>query len=167
MAGGGGHGGPDMTPMLDMVLQLLMYFIVCANLAGRAVNPGLVELLPESAVAERGNDDGEGGILYVNVTYNKENPADHRVIFLDKGPFGLSTESEMRKRDKYGYDAFEVALEDFAGYAKKDEKGKIMTTVILRADGRVGFGDVRNLMETFEKKGFKKFNMASTINRRE
>src|SRR5581483_8904101 len=69
--GGGGEGGikaePDLTPMLDLVMQLLMYFIMCVNFITEEVPQDIQ--LPNSQEA-RPIDKSEGDILFMIV--NKE-----------------------------------------------------------------------------------------------
>src|SRR5260370_8500549 len=54
----GDHVDPDLTPMLDVVMQLLMYFILCFNFVNEEVSSDIV--LPDGQTARpliKGNDD--------------------------------------------------------------------------------------------------------------
>src|SRR5579884_2918601 len=81
--GAGGDGGiraePDLTPMLDLVMQLLMYFIMCANFIGEEVPENIH--LPSSQAAKpltREND-----ILFMNI--NREG----KVLVLGQEPMNM------------------------------------------------------------------------------
>ena len=80
MSHGAGAGDiraePDLTPMLDLVMQLLMYFIMCVNFIGEEVNEN-VQLPP--AQAARPIDKSEGDVLFVNVNKDGKN---HTAIIL-------------------------------------------------------------------------------------
>ena len=79
-------GGPDMTPMIDMVFLLLIFFLLTFSFTtvwGVNVNlPGMKE--PEKRVESR--------VLRVAVASNGE-------IFMDSKPVGLQ-ELEMRLQEK-------------------------------------------------------------------
>src|SRR5947208_403991 len=55
---------PNLTPMLDLVMQLLMYFIICVNFVAEEV-PQEVALPP--AQAARPIDKSEGDVLFLNL----------------------------------------------------------------------------------------------------
>jgi biopolymer transport protein ExbD len=137
-------GHPDMTPMLDLVMQLLMYFILCANFLGQEVSEELVKL-PESAAAVPLSKRDED-ILFVNVTANKDNP----IVLFGKPAMKL--------------DGFEYEIANKIGpTAPKDGTGRILTTVILRIDGGADYGDVYNVLNICKKNKFQRFNTRLTI----
>src|SRR5262245_42521187 len=131
------HGGhPDMTPMLDLVMQLLMYFILCANFLGQEVNAELVKL-PDSAAAVP-LDKREGDILFINITAKGE------MVMFGKPPLDLAN--------------FEYELSKAASAAPKDAAGKILTTVILRADAGTDYGVIFQVLTLCKKQNFRFFN---------
>jgi len=132
-----------MTPMLDLVMQLLMYFILCANFLGQEVSDELVKL-PNSAAAIPQDKKG-GDYLVVLVTANKQRP--------------IILPPDVRADDKLDLDAFEVKLADKAKYAPKDPQTKhILTTVVLRIDKDADYGLVYDVMNICKRKDFRNFN---------
>src|SRR5262245_35559508 len=130
---------PDMTPVLDLVMQLLMYLIVCAHFLGQEVSDELVSL-PDSSTAVP-LDKKEGDILFVNVTVNKDRP----IVIFGKDPLNLGE--------------FEFEMDKLMGMAPKDGEGKILTTVIIRADTRSQYGNVWRVLNICKKKNFRHFTM--------
>jgi len=65
MSHGGGSDSvePDLTPLLDLVMQLLMFFIINVNFLSAEVNPTIE--LPKSQSA-RPMDKPAGGDIYLN-----------------------------------------------------------------------------------------------------
>ena len=80
--GGGGddNAEPDLTAMLDVVMQLLMYFIMCANFIDQE-NTAEV-LLPVAAMA-RPLGKEESDVLFLNVDQ------EGKVLILGEAPKDL------------------------------------------------------------------------------
>jgi biopolymer transport protein ExbD len=137
--GAGGDGprvDPDLTPMLDLVMQLLMYFILCANLLGQEVVAD-VQLPPSQAA--RPLDKSETEILFVNV--NREG----KVLVLGREP--------MANEDTVKW------LNDRVMDSPKDEKGKPRTAIVIRADIGASYEDVYWLLSKCKEKGFTKYKV--------
>src|SRR5262245_45381774 len=54
---------PNLTPLLDIVLQLLMFFIMCVNFVNQQVNEEI--RLPRSA-SVKPMDKADADVLYIN-----------------------------------------------------------------------------------------------------
>jgi biopolymer transport protein ExbD len=140
---GGGHGGsghPDLTPMLDLVMQLLMYFIMCANFLGVQVNREIS--LPDSQSA-RPLDRREGDVLFVNVN------AQGQILVLGQEPMGISD--------------YDYWLSKRATEAPKDKDGKITTVIVLRGDKAADYSIIYQTLQTSRKRGFRYFNTRLNI----
>jgi biopolymer transport protein ExbD len=141
---GGGDGAiraePDLTPMLDLVMQLLMYFIMCVNFIGEEVNEN-VQLPP--ATAAKPIDKSEGDVLFVNV--NKEG----KVLVLGQDPMDLSETTKW--------------LNDRVMEAPKDERGNPKTAVVIRADQGTDYASVYGLLDLCKQKKFSKFKVRATM----
>ncbi len=99
---------PNLTPLLDMVLQLLMFFMMCVNFVGEQVNP-LIQL-PRSDSAVPVNRSGKpDNVLFVNLTAEGEelDPDTHektgrktepRVLIVGRDPFNIS-QAGLKMRD--------------------------------------------------------------------
>src|SRR3954470_6910832 len=59
---------PNMTPLLDLVLQLVMFFMLCANFVMEQTNASIV--LPEAIAAKTLQKEGGDHPIFLNI--NKE-----------------------------------------------------------------------------------------------
>lgn len=142
---GGGHGSseePDLTAMLDVVMQLLMYFILCVHFDKEEVSEDI--MLPNSQQAKAAVK-GEGDLLFMNV--NKDGKVE---VLGEKDPMDVSqTEYWLDKRAMDARDA-----------SKSD---KINTAIVLRADRGASYGQVFEIMQSCKKKGFTKFKVRAIV----
>jgi biopolymer transport protein ExbD len=141
--GGGGddNAEPDLTAMLDVVMQLLMYFIMCANFIAQENNADV--LLPLATAAKPLTKDDDD-VIFLNV--DKEG----KVLILGEAPKDL--------------DATRLWLDNRALDAKqKSGDDKINTAVVVRAHQDVSYETVYRLMETSKQKGFKRFKLRAII----
>src|SRR5438445_4074680 len=60
----GERADPNLTPLLDVVLQLLMFFMMCVNFVTEQVNQNIELPVAQSA---RPMDKGEVDVLFLNV----------------------------------------------------------------------------------------------------
>src|SRR5262245_2699422 len=122
MAGtiGGGVGikaEPNLTPLLDIVLQLLMFFIMCTNFIAEEVSGDIV--LPKAQSA-RPMDKSETDVIFLNIF------SDGKVKVLDRRPMN-SLETRYWLKERYER-------------TERDSKdGKVNTAVILRAHQDVDY----------------------------
>jgi biopolymer transport protein ExbD len=141
--GGGGddNAEPDLTAMLDVVMQLLMYFIMCANFIAQENNADV--LLP-LATAARPLTKDDDDVIFLNVD------KDGKVLILGEAPKDL--------------DATRLWLDNRALDAKqKSGNDTINTAVIVRAHQDVSYETVYRLMETSKQKGFRRFKLRAII----
>jgi biopolymer transport protein ExbD len=144
MSHGAGAGDiraePDLTPMLDLVMQLLMYFIMCVNFIGEEVNAD-VQLPPSQAA--RPIDKSEADVLFVNVS------REGKVLVLGQEP--------MEQTDTIKW------LNDRVMDSPKDEKNKPRTAIVIRADSGASYDSVYWLLDQCKLKGFSKFKVRATM----
>ena len=146
---------PNLTPLLDMVLQLIMFFMLCANFVMEQVNESVK--LPE-AIAAKALDKTTKDYIILNVMVNAENgrilttvgPAD----VLD-GPVQVTN----YMRNQFELDKARAKPADW-------EAGKGRSLVILRADignndpnkpplrPGCNFGHVNEVMQACRKAGY-------------
>jgi len=117
---------PNLTPLLDMVLQLLMFFMICVNFVTEQVNEDIQ--LPK-AQAARPMEKTEIDVLFLNLTAEGK----LKVLSQDQA-IGLP-EIKVYLRRQYA-DAERVA---------KD--GKVRTAVVIRADQNANYADVFKVMQ--------------------
>jgi biopolymer transport protein ExbD len=132
---------PDLTAMLDLVMQLLMYFIMCANFIDQE-NTAEV-LLPVAQMAKPISRD-DSDVLFVNVDQ------DGKVLILGEPPKDL--------------DATRLWLDNRALEAKtKSGDNSIRTAIVVRAHRDASYDSVYRLMQACKDKGFKRFKLRAMI----
>jgi biopolymer transport protein ExbD len=141
---------PNLTPMLDMVLQLVMFFMLCANFVTDRANKSIK--LPDSIEAKALDKDVES-VIYLNVD------SDGDVLLVPRNV----TREEKRKDNSIAI-TNEIALQsymkqrllDFEKTLKKAEQGQGKTPlVIIRADKGCTFRKVYNVMSACQKAGMR------------
>ena len=125
---------PDLTAMLDVVMQLLMYFIFLRRLINEQVTADV--LLPVSQAAKP-ITKAEGEVLFLNIN------AEGKVLALGKAPMNLA---ETR-----------LWLEKLASEFRKENE--VQAVVILRAHKDASYKDVYLTMQACKDKGFRKFKV--------
>ncbi len=129
---------PDLTAMLDVVMQMLLYFIMCARLLNEQTNADIK--LPASQAA-RPMTKGEGEVLFLNVN------ADGKVLALGEPPMTLS--------------AAKYWLEKRAGEYKRD--GQVQAAVVVRADKDANYEQVYRVLQACKDKGFRRFKLRAEM----
>jgi biopolymer transport protein ExbD len=129
---------PDLTAMLDVVMQMLMYFIMTARFINEQTTADIH--LPVSQAA-RPTTRSDGDVLFINVN------TDGKVLALGENPM---TVPEAR-----------LWLEKQALALKKD--GQVRATIIIRADQDANYEHVYRVMQACKDKGFRKFKLHAQI----
>jgi biopolymer transport protein ExbD len=133
----GSRADPDLTAMLDMVMQLLMYFIMCVNFSAQEYSEDIH--LPQAQSA-RPMGKGEGDLLRLDLL------ADGKVR-----PVGKSEmeSSELREwLQKKHLDAL-----------SHSKDGKNHTTILLRADREASYEAVYKVMHLCKEEHFNLFKL--------
>jgi biopolymer transport protein ExbD len=166
-SGDGPSAEPNLTPMLDLVLQVLMFFIICADFNNKVT--GVDMELPDSQSAKI-KEDIEGSYLFVSVKpFRAEDyrdsvessvyeqllqefkPGDSCVLTIGKPPRKIA--------------AIRFDLKDAFDDAKsKSPTGKVTTTVIIRADKGTQYAEIYRVMTIVKQVGFTNLKV-SAINR--
>jgi biopolymer transport protein ExbD len=140
-AGSNTEAEPDLTPMLDLVMQLLMYFIMVANFIGQENNADVKLPIAQSAKPKSPN---EGDVLFLNVN------ADGKVLIFGEAPKDM--------------DGARLWLDNKALDAKrKSPDGVNRTAIVVRAHKDASYETVYRLMQTCKEKGFKHFKLRAII----
>jgi biopolymer transport protein ExbD len=135
---------PNLTPMLDMVFQLITFFMLCINFTKdnndqRVRLPVAGSALPVDA-SRAGEDrlvlnvDREGRLLFNGQAYD--------------------TEGAIRQID---IQAQIVRLSAKVSGLKLDSAQGLPTTVVIRADRDTSFAQLYRLFTACQDKGFRKF----------
>jgi biopolymer transport protein ExbD len=151
MSHGPSHGevtaDPNLTPMLDLVMQLLMYFIICAKFSGEEVPQEVI--LPPSQGA-RPIDKSEGDVLFLNL-----DSGGNLIGILGQKPWNLNDLSAVTD--------FKYWLDKRATDAKKDDNGNCRTSIIIRADKSTDYALVYKVMQMCKEKKFNRFKLRANI----
>jgi biopolymer transport protein ExbD len=169
--GGGGEGSadPNLTPLLDLVLQLLMFFIMCVNFSSEQVSGDIKLPYSDSAKAIEKADIGS---LYLNVKSmrskefrdklaqeNKDDPGQIPQKFQNQDAVvlvpGLAPqtmlETRLWLRTQYD-DAKKVAV-----------NGEVKTVVNFRPDEEIELNQLFQLMQFCKVAGYKKLKLRAKI----
>jgi len=156
---------PNLTPLLDVVLQLLMFFMMCVNFVTEQVKEDVK--LPESQSA-RPMDKAETDVLFVNLKpfraddfaermspdimtrlQEKFHEGDPCVSVVGKEPMKL-LELKFWLRDRYEE-------------AEKNAKdGKVNTSIIIRADLNTDYGQVFQILHLCKVQGYRNLKLRAT-----
>ncbi len=141
---GGGDGNtaePDLTPMLDMVFQLITFFMLVINFKSAAMDLSLK--LPVVGSARPVETQGVEDFLVLNV--NKQGQLVIYNIVTDLEPY-LAREARV-SRMKLPVDK------------RDDPNAELPTSVVIRADKAVSFKDLNRVFTECQKRGFRKFSL--------
>ncbi len=157
--GGGGDSAPlepNMTPLLDLVLQILMFFIVTVNFA-TAENTGNVPLpdsqtarpLPKSALKEP---------IFLNLLVNKDADTGvrrHEVLLplqLDASgkPLPPMNQAEARRYMKRLFDDL-------------SRVGEVKNPVVIRAHKEADYNEVFQVLQSCSDAGFRNLKVRALV----
>ncbi|HJZ53372.1 MAG TPA: biopolymer transporter ExbD [Gemmataceae bacterium] len=136
----GKDGEPNLVPLLDLVLQLVMFFMVCANFVMEQVNQTIK--LPTAIAAKPIEKEGS---IYLNI--NKKGEVILTSVDAVGGDQILTNAEQVRSYMQRRYD------EDMRG-RKPDDKTGPRLKVVIRADQDAKFKDVNAIMIACRKAGF-------------
>jgi biopolymer transport protein ExbD len=149
MSHGGGGGGkgqvssdPNLTPLLDMVLQLVMFFMLIANfimdeLSDKIHLPSASQAKPLTAK--------DLNILYLNI---------------DKGGrVLLSVGDPLITPDQILF----YMKQQARNFPQGEAKARELMTVIIRADKETRFRDIHKTMTAIKQAGFTKLQLRAEI----
>ncbi|MFQ3592089.1 MAG: biopolymer transporter ExbD [Gemmataceae bacterium] len=166
MSHGGGDDSidPDLTPLLDLVMQLLMFFIVNVNFVKEAVSQDIQ--LPVSSSA-KAISKGDTGAIFINQKSGRNKK------FFDS----LSEKNQRRLRNAEsiilvpGLDPMSPLeakgwLRDrFTDLAKRSQDKARETVVHFRPDGDLELNQLFLLMEFCKSAGFKNLKIRAKVKR--
>ncbi len=134
------EGKPNLTPILDMVFQLITFFMLVMNFKAGALDTSL--RLPVVGSARAVDAQGQTSLLILNI--DKEG--------------NLNVYGQARPVDSYI--AGEAQAELLAARRKNPDLqfgDELPTTVVIRADRATEYRMVHRVIETCQKYGFRNF----------
>lgn len=145
MSGARTEGEADLTPMLDMVFQLITFFMLVSSFKAASLELSLK--LPVVGSARPVETGGEESLLVLNV--NKEGQLVVYSLPQDIVPY-LKAEAKMARLE---------AKRKNSGFKDADD---LPTTVVVRADKDTPFGLLNLIIKTCQDNGFRKFALKAT-----
>ena len=154
---GNGPGGdvvePNLTPLLDVVLQLITFFMMLIHFGSKVEGETDAVRLPVAPAALPGGDLGLDR-LAVAVDASGRLLADGSA--LDEAAASDWWTAQARAR-RDGLAALGSTPEAPAGGTASE--GELPTLVVLRADREAPYGAVRRLLATAQDRGFARFTL--------
>jgi len=188
MSHGGGEDNiePDLTPLLDLVMQLLMFFIINVNFVSNATDADTD--LPTAGSARPEENDPKSIFLDLRTLKGVRGAANRSKLpqaFRDETrqpPVEVNIPNKLKFQDsyiKYALAAFveqqyKTQLEtkgwllDMARELKKtpeakDKEGKLATTIHIRPDGDIELNQLFSLMQACKVAGFRNIKVHAYI----
>ena len=152
------HGGqdncePNLVPLLDLVLQLVMFFMMCTNFIMEEVNQSIKLPIAQSArpMKETGTD-----VVFLNINDRGQ------LLVLEK-PEPLN-DAEMAHYLQNVYDAGKRRAAEEARKGGSDPaQAKVETLVIVRAHKDVDYSEVYKVMRKCQDLGLRKLQLRASF----
>jgi biopolymer transport protein ExbD len=164
--GGAISAEPNLTPLLDVVLQLLMFFMMCVNFVNEQINEDVK--LPKSQSAKPMMKDGSDTLLLNLQPFRAEEQArsgrfrpqelakfregEAMATALLKPPFKLTELTTFLKQH----------FEDASRLAKD---GRVKTVIILRAHSDTQYEDVYRVLQMCKTVGYRDLHLRAISER--
>jgi biopolymer transport protein ExbD len=133
---------PNLTPMLDMVFQLVTFFVMVMTFKSAEIDFNLS--LPVVGSARPVSTEGRTGVLVLNID----------------AAGNLRTTQPIRDLDSFvRIQSQATLLASHMTPADLDAGGELPTTVVIRADRATPFGKLNRVIKTCQQNGFRKFAM--------
>ena len=145
MSGSKSEGECDLTPMLDMVFQLITFFMLVTSFKAASLDLSL--RLPVVGSARPVETEGEESLLILNV--NKEGQLMVYSLPQDIVPY-LKAEAKSSR------------LEAKRKNSKFKDTDDLPATVVVRADRETPFGLLNLVIKNCQDNGFRKFALKAT-----
>jgi biopolymer transport protein ExbD len=150
MSQGGGasvKAEPELVPLLDLVFQLIMFFMICVNFVSDQVNEEIQLPIAQSA---RPMDSTLSDVVVLNM--------DARGTVSSLGADKLATPGAKRVFLRQYYADAKRAAED-----RGDRKGTVKTTIIVRAHKDATYNQVYELLGICKEVGFHRLQLRANV----
>jgi biopolymer transport protein ExbD len=136
---------PNLTPLLDVVFQLITFFMLVINFSVENYDQRVRLPVAESARPIEDSSQISEDRLVLNVDHEG-----HLLINGEVQPLHKATQTIKHQADL-------VKLNLKVGGVKLDATGGLPTTIILRADKETSFSSLNSLIKVCQSNGFRKF----------
>ncbi len=142
VSGDGIKAEPNLTPLLDVVLQLLMFFMMCVNFVSEQVNQSIILPVSQSA---RPMDKSEVSVLFLNV--------DRFGNLIVPGHDSLTSPPSIAYYLRQQYADAQRADKLSGG------KGDVKTAIVIRADERANYKQVYDVLQICKQVGYQRLHL--------
>jgi biopolymer transport protein ExbD len=143
------EGQPNLVPLLDLVLQLILFFMMCANFVMEQVDQTV--MLPAAQMAKPMSATG-ADVVFLNVNDKGE-------LLLVGRPQPLTTDDEIS-------DYLQSVADDARRHERKEgaeEKKEIDTLIVVRAHRDVDYAGVFRILRHCQQAGLKKLQLRALM----
>lgn len=143
---------PNLTPLLDIVFQLITFFMLVINFASDNYDQRIN--LPDAGSARPVEDDARisEDRLVLNVDSEGRLLQGEKVMGIDEAAQSIRHQADLVK----------LGLRS-SGVKFDPATGSLPTTIILRADKETTFGAVLGIIKACQSQGFRKFALKAMI----
>jgi len=136
------RGEPNLTPILDMVFQLITFFMLVVNFKAASLDLSLKLPVVGSARPVDLNEDPDRMVLYIN----------------DQGQ--LMVFGKVQDLEQYVRQGAQSTreLRRLMGRPLADD-AELPTTVVIRADRTTPFSEINRVLKFCQAQGFRKFSL--------
>ena len=145
MSGSKNEAESDLTPMLDMVFQLITFFMLVTSFKAASLELSL--RLPVVGSARPVETEGEESLLILNVNKKGE-------LVVYSLPQNVATYIKAEAKSS--------RLEAKRKNPKFKDKDDLPTSVVVRADRDTPFSQLNLVIKTCQDNGFRKFALKAT-----
>ena len=135
--------GPNLTPLLDIVLQLITFFMMLIHFGSKLEGESASVKLPTAPAALPGGDLGLDRLVVAVDADGKLLVEGHSLDEISAGPWW----AEQAKTRRAGQASIGGSTEELS------------TLVVVRADKKATYGVVRRLLGTAQDQGFAHFSL--------
>jgi biopolymer transport protein ExbD len=132
---------PNLTSLLDVVLQLIMFFLMCANFVSTQVNENIKLPVMQSA---RPADKKETDLLFLNMR------PDGTLEVVGKDPMKEPARIKTFLRNQF---------DDTKRALLKEKENQVNTVVVIRADENAEYKKVYELLRWCKDVGYRRFQV--------
>jgi biopolymer transport protein ExbD len=136
---------PNLTPLLDVVFQLITFFMLVINFSSDNYDQRVRLPVAESARPIEDSSQIAEDRLVLNIDHEG-----HLLINGEVQPLHKAIQTIKHQADL-------VKLNLKVGGVKLDANGGLPTTIVLRADKETSFASLNNLIKACQSNGFRKF----------
>jgi len=150
LLGDGMKAEPNLVPLLDVVMQLLMFFMMCVNFVNEQFNQNIELPVAQSARPPSKTED-QSDVLVLNLNRNGH------LEVSDQKPLETLPEMRFYLKEQFG-DTYRLMAQ-----RKESRKAagpvEVKTTVIIRADKGVEYETFYQLLQLCKEVGYRKLQL--------